>query len=153
MLAVTAFHVVQLLLAGAALAIFGTRWRAISRLARESRDRTLADAQEWRDDLDHAASTGAYALRGIGRAAPLLALSGAVVEMGRALGGGRGLVALEKGLAERLALEHACGALAIGVSTAVLCFTAAPLLLRRVRSARSDLERTGRTLDPPPADV
>jgi hypothetical protein len=123
---------------------------AIAILARQLRRIARAAGEEAVLEIAHVASSGAYIVRGLGRIAPPLALAGAIVEMGRALGGGGGLVALQRGLAARVALERACLSLGIGVVTALLCFAAASRLARRARQASAEIARR---LDRPGPDV
>lgn len=92
--------------------------------------------------LRHEAFEGVAALRTLGRMASPLAFIGVMVEMGLALTGGQGLVALQRGLAERIALEHAAVGVAIGVATSVVCLGAAATLQRGGRERLSDLRLT-----------
>lgn len=149
-----AFYAVQVSLLGAALVVFVARSRAVARMARAARVPAIAArADEAHADLTHAASSGAYVLRGIGRLAPPLALAGAIVVMGRGFGAPAGLAALKAGLAARTAATQAGVAFGIGVVTSVVCFTAAADLARRARAVRADLARADRTLDRSGVDV
>ena len=149
-----AFHAAQVSLLGAAVVLFVARSRAIARMASDAAGLALAArADDLRADLAHAASSGAYVLRGIGRVAPPLALVGAIVVMGQGFGAPTGLGALKAGFAARTAVAQAGVAFGIGIVTSVVCFTAAAGLVRRARSARSDLERAVRALDRSGADV
>lgn len=140
------FYAVQASLLGAALVIFVARVRAMRRVACRAADAAFATVDEAHADLAHAASSGTYALRGIGRLAPPLALAGAIVVMGRGFGA-------PSGLAARAAVVQAGVAFGIGVATTVVCFAAAAGLLRRARGVRADLERGARALDRSGADV
>lgn len=148
------FYAVQVSLLGAALVLFVARSRAIAGMARDAAGSALAaSADEAHADLAHVASSGAYVLRGIGRVAPPLALTGAIVVMGRGFGTPTGLAALKAGFAARTAVAQAGVAFGIGMATSLLCFMAAADLVRRARAARAGLDRADRVLDRSGTDV
>jgi hypothetical protein len=71
-----------------------------------------------------------------------LGLLGGVMAIARGLGPARGLVALQSGLAERLAMDEALLSMALGVGTAAVCFYG----LSRLRPAARQLIAQARSL-------
>jgi hypothetical protein len=71
-----------------------------------------------------------------------LGLLGGVLAIARGLGPAQGLVGLQQGLAERLAMDQALTSMAIGVGTAAVCFYG----LSRLRPAARQLVAQARTL-------
>jgi hypothetical protein len=145
------FFAAQGLVFVAAVAIFVRRTRTVARLAQAAREGL--EAAERHDDLAHAAASGAYLLRGLGRLAPPFALAGAIVVMGRGLAGHGGLAALRAGFAARHAVEQAAVAIGLGAATAVACHWAAARLLRRAQEAHGGPGRADRALDRPGGGV
>jgi hypothetical protein len=77
----------------------------------------------------------------LGRIASPLAFIGVIIEAGTAFGGGDGLVALQRGLAASLALQRSLLMFALGVSTTLVCLTAAAIIQRQATGLRRDLDR------------
>jgi len=98
----------------------------------ESRANVQAVLEEQRVALLHVAPQGIATLRSLARMATPLAFIGVISELGRALGGGYGLAALQRGLPERLALERGLLTFALGISTTFLALAAARVLARGV---------------------
>jgi hypothetical protein len=71
-----------------------------------------------------------------------LGLLGGVLAIARGFGPAQGLVALESGLAERLAMDQALTSMALGVGTAAVCFYG----LSRLRPAARQLVAQARSL-------
>ena len=82
----------------------------------------------------------------LGRMASPLALIGVIVETGKALGGGEGLAALQSGLPVTVALQRSLLAVALGIATAIVCFTATGIAQREARAMRRDLERVAQAI-------
>ncbi|MDD9937556.1 MAG: MotA/TolQ/ExbB proton channel family protein [Myxococcales bacterium] len=114
-------------------------------------DSSLADAREQIDrtrfELEQDSAEGLAAIATFGRIAPPLAFIGIIVELGRAFGGGHGLLALKHGAAAQLALERSVLSFALGLGTAIVCVAAAVLLRRRARELREDLAQVARTIE------
>jgi biopolymer transport protein ExbB/TolQ len=149
----TAFHLAQLVLLGAAAVVFVRAVRALSRCASGASGPSAHGIDEAHAEVAHLGSSGAYALRGIGRVAPALGLVGAIVAMGKGFGAPSGLAALKAGYAEQVALVQAGVAMGIGVATAFACLAAARVVARRAQVTRKGLDRAARALDRPAADV
>jgi hypothetical protein len=101
---------------------------------------------EARADLELGLGQGRDALVVLGRMASPLAFIGVIVETGKALGGGEGLVALQRGLPVTIALQRSLLTFAIGVATTIACFTAAGIARRQVQALGRDLERVAGTI-------
>jgi hypothetical protein len=97
--------------------------------------------EEARADLELGLGQGRDALVVLGRMASPLAFIGVIVETGKALGGGEGLVALQRGLPVTIALQRSLLTFAIGVATTIACFTAAGIARRQAQALGRDLER------------
>ena len=127
----------------------------LARLAR----RALIELEQGRDPrsaLDEAHSElesglwlGSDAIRVLGRMAMPIAFIGVIVQSGLALGGGEGLVGLQRGLAASIALQRSLLAFSIGVSTTLVCLAAAATIQRQGRALRRDLDRVSRTISEP----
>jgi hypothetical protein len=102
--------------------------------------------EESRAELDRRLGHGRDAISVLGRMASPLAFIGVIVETGNALGGGEGLSGLQRGLPEMIALQRSLLAFALGVATAIVCFTAAGIAQRAARSIRRDLERVAQAI-------
>lgn len=89
-----------------------------------------ARIEEPRLELLHAATSGIATLRALARMAPPLAFIGVILEAGKALGGGYGLAALQRGLPVRLALERGLLTFALGLATTFVAVTAVRVLHR-----------------------
>jgi len=90
----------------------------------------------------------------LGRVANPIALIGVIHALAVATHGGEGLLGLERGLPERLALQRSLLMLAIGFGTSLFCLAAAALMRTRARALRQALERVGtlcETTTPPGA--
>jgi hypothetical protein len=97
--------------------------------------------EEARVDLELGLGQGREALMVLGRMASPLAFIGIIVETGKALGGGEGLVALQRGLPVTIALQRSLLTFAIGVATTIACFSAAGVARRQAQALQRDLER------------
>jgi hypothetical protein len=106
-----------------------------------------AAVEEERAELLHRAPLGIATLRALARMAPPLAFIGVVCELGRALGGGYGLAALQRGLPERLALERSLVTFAIGVGTCLFAISAARTLSRAAADLTSTMADVASALD------
>jgi biopolymer transport protein ExbB/TolQ len=82
-------------------------------------------------ELSHKPLERLLALRVAATLSSTLGLLGGVVSIARGMGGGSGLVALEEGLAQRVAMHEALSSMALGVGTAAVCFYAVSRLRRR----------------------
>jgi hypothetical protein len=96
---------------------------------------------EGRADLELGLGQDRDVLVVLGRMASPLAFIGIIVETGRALGGGEGLSALQRGLPVTIALQRSLLTFAIGVATTIACFTAAGIARRQAQALQRDLER------------
>lgn len=92
-------------------------------------------------DLRTAAVAGIRPLRTIGRASSPLAFIGVIVELGIAFHGEHGLAALQRGLVEQRAMQHAIVGLSIGIVVSVCAFVAAATLVRLGRAQLSALRK------------
>lgn len=92
-------------------------------------------------DLEVGLEQGRDALVVLGRMASPLAFIGIIVETGKALGGGEGLAALQRGLPVTIALQRSLLTFAIGLATTIACLTAAGVARRQALALRHDLER------------
>lgn len=120
---------------------------AAAALAEPAGPRRDAAIAELRAELAREGQPALYVLVALGRAAVPLALVNVILEISWAMSGGTGLVALQKGLAARIALGHALTALAIGLGTATVCVVAASVLRRQVRHLDAELGRVETWLD------
>jgi hypothetical protein len=77
-----------------------------------------------RVELKHAAGARLGILRGCATLASALGLLGAIVAIREGFSGGGGLLALQAGLAEQVALAQALECMALGIGTSALCFFA-----------------------------
>ena len=92
-------------------------------------------------ELAHGLARGRDALVASGRIASPLAFIIVIVETGKALHGGEGLIGLQRGLALSVALQRSLLAFAIGLATSLVCFAAAGIVQRRALAISADLER------------
>jgi hypothetical protein len=91
------------------------------------------------DELCARQFDGVQPLRSLARMALPLAFLGGILQLSAAFGGGQGLIALQRGLAEHIALQAALLAFSIGVGTSLFCAAAAGLLQRRGREQAAAL--------------
>ncbi len=77
-----------------------------------------------RVELRHVASLRLGVLRGFATLASALGLLGAILAIGQGFSGGGGLLALQAGLAQQVALARALERMALGVGTSAFCFFA-----------------------------
>jgi hypothetical protein len=106
-----------------------------------------ARVDERRFELERGLGDQLDAIRTLGRMASPLAFIGVILELGRALSGGHGILALQRGAAESLGLTRALFTFSIGLGTTAVCLSALVLLRRRVRGLRGDLARTARMVE------
>jgi hypothetical protein len=121
--------------------------------AREDHSSMQTALDEERADLLQRAPLGIATLRALGRMAPPLAFIGVICEVGRALGGGYGLAALQRGLPVRLALERGLLTFGLGVGTCLLAISAARALTRGVAELTQASREVVRALDGLDADA
>lgn len=106
-----------------------------------------------RIELSHAASARLGVLRGCATLASALGLLGGILAIRRGFSGGSGLLALQAGLAEQVALAEALEMMALGVGTSAVCFHALGVFRGAARAAVAQathiahlLERQGQEL-------
>jgi hypothetical protein len=80
-------------------------------------------------------------LAAFGRIAGPLAFLAIVLELGAAFGPGHGLAALQRGLIQSIAMEHAALSFAMGLATVLACTTSATFMRERLRSLSDELKR------------
>jgi len=97
------------------------------------------------DELCARQYDGVLPLRSLARMALPLAFLGGILQLSAAFGGGQGLIALQRGLAEHIALQSALLAFSIGVGTSLFSAAAAGLLQRRGREQVAALGAVMRT--------
>ena len=124
----TWFHGLQLAHFAVAVVVGGLRLREAFAPLGEAEDARAARARR--------VHASAVVLAGLGRIAPPLAFVGIVLELSWALGGGSGLLALQRGLPERVALQHALVGLGIGLGGWGTCIGFGLVLRRRARALR-----------------
>lgn len=110
-------------------------------------ERVRARVDELRFELERGLGDGLDAIRTLGRMASPLAFIGVILELGRALSGGHGILALQQGAAESLGLTRALFTFSIGLGTTAVCLSALVLLRRRVRGLRGDLAWVARIVE------
>jgi hypothetical protein len=98
------------------------------------------------EDLRGRSFEGVAALRSLARMALPLAFLGGILQLSAAFGGGVGLIALQKGLAEHIALQSALLSFAAGLGTTLFCAAAAILLHRRAREQAAALDAVVRAV-------
>jgi hypothetical protein len=92
-------------------------------------------------DFVQAAFRGRETIATLGRMASPLALIGVILEIGKALSGGDGLVGLQRGLAMRIGLERSLLTFAFGLGTSFVCFAAVSMLQREALALDRALTR------------
>lgn len=80
-------------------------------------------------------------LAAFGRVAGPLAFLAIVLELGAAFGPGHGLIALQRGLVQSIAVERAALSFAIGIATTLASTASATFLRERLRSLSDELKR------------
>jgi hypothetical protein len=100
-------------------------------------------------DLEAALWRGRDAIVVLGRMATPVAFIGVIVQSGIALGGGEGLAGLQRGLPASIALQRSLLAFSVGISTTIVCLTAAAAIQRQARALRRDLDRVARVITEP----
>ncbi|MGD8861782.1 MAG: hypothetical protein PVI30_17360 [Myxococcales bacterium] len=96
--------------------------------------------------LERRSAEGLRAIHTLGRMAGPLAFIGVILELGWAISGGDGLVALSRPAVVSLGLQRALTAFGIGLGTTIVCYAAVALLQRRAREIREGLARVARLL-------
>jgi len=86
------------------------------------------------------------ALAALGRIAGPLAFLAIVLELAAAFGPGHGLLALQRGLVQSLAIERAVLSFAIGLATTLACTLAARFLRERLRVLSDELKQAREAL-------
>jgi hypothetical protein len=81
-------------------------------------------------------------LGSLGRMAGPLAFLAIVLELSAAFSPGHGLLALQRGLVQSIAIQHAALSFAIGLATTVACTASATFMRERLRGLSDDLTRT-----------
>jgi len=80
-------------------------------------------------------------LASLGRMAGPLAFLSIVIELGAAFSPGHGLIALQRGLVQSIAIQHAALSFAIGLATTLACTASATFMRARLRGISDDLKR------------
>jgi hypothetical protein len=111
------------------------------------------EADDLRLTLERRSVEGLRAVHTLGRMASPLAFIGVILELGWAISGGDGLVALSRPAVVSLGLQRALTAFGIGLATTVVCYAAVALLQRRAREIREGLARVARLLSPAAGDA
>lgn len=104
-------------------------------------------AEELHNELVTSESDRLRTLSALGRLASPLAFLAIVLELANALHGEHGLVALQRGLVERIAIEHALLSFAIGAATTGVCVSAASVMRERLRALSRSLRRASPALE------
>jgi len=99
-------------------------------------------------DLVAQAAEGLRRLSSVARIASTLAFLAIVLELASAFNGGHGLLALQRGLVERLAVEGALLSFAIGLATSGACLGAAMPMRAHLRALSSDLHQLALRIGP-----
>jgi hypothetical protein len=86
------------------------------------------------------------ALAALGRIAGPLAFLAIVIELAAAFGPGHGLLALQRGLVQSLAIERAALSFAVGLATTLVCTLGARLLGERLRALSEELKQAREAL-------
>ena len=81
------------------------------------------------------------ALAALGRIAGPLAFLAIVLELAAAFGPGHGLIALQQGLVQSIAIERAALSFALGLATTLSCIAGATFLRERLRALSDELKR------------
>ncbi len=100
-----------------------------------------ADVDELLTDYKYEAFRRLRALRILASAATASGFLGAVIEMIWLFQGDHGLMALEAGRVERIALHHAMLSVALGIAIAVFAFVSLAILKRAATTLLTDLQR------------
>jgi hypothetical protein len=98
-----------------------------------------ADAMERASDLRFDATRRLYALRVFASLGTALGFLGALVELIWLLSGDHGLLALQAGLVERIAMERAILAMVLGVAISVFCLVSLAILKKAALALARDL--------------
>lgn len=85
------------------------------------------------------------ALSSLGRLSMALGFLAILLQLAGALSGGHGLLALQRGLVERMALERSALSLALATGTAAVCYAAAHLFRSRGTSVLGEAQSALRT--------
>jgi biopolymer transport protein ExbB/TolQ len=104
----------------------------------------IADAWE---QLQEEISKGIYLIYGFARIASPLALLGVVLQLAAGFSGKRDLTALQLGLAQSRAIEHAIVTLTIGLATSSVCYVGGAILRKHYRKANKELEQMSSSLE------
>ena len=128
-------------LAAACAPAWAARLAAVGLSDSTTKDGATIAFEEVHAELEQALSKDRDSILALGRMASPLAFIGVIVEAGTALGGGEGLIGLQRGLAASIALRHALLMFSLGVATTLVCVTAVSIIQRQAASLRRDLER------------
>lgn len=108
----------------------------------EGEDERPQDAMdEVRSELVGEQADRLRALAALGRIAGPLAFLSIVLELGAAFGPGHGLMALQQGLVQAIAIERAALSFALGLATTLGCIAGATFLRERLRALSDELKR------------
>lgn len=86
------------------------------------------------------------AVGALGRMAGPLAFLAIVLELGAAFSPGHGLLALQRGLVQSIAIQHAALSFAIGLATTVACTAGATFMRQRLHALSDELKRAREAL-------
>jgi biopolymer transport protein ExbB/TolQ len=113
---------------------------------REDADESVDDSAALLSELSHRTHERLLALRVAATLSSTLGLLGGVVAIARGMGGSPGLLGLQAGLAERLAMQDALLSMALGVGTAAVCFHALSRFRARARELVTQLRSVAHLL-------
>lgn len=100
------------------------------------------------DDLRERTLASLLVVQTLGRIAPPLAFAAAIVTLGSGFGRDVGLLALQRGLAESIAVGQAMLSVVTGMTVSLLCRACTGMLLRWGRALQVDLKQTAAALAP-----
>jgi biopolymer transport protein ExbB/TolQ len=104
------------------------------------------DSASLLSELSHRTHERLLALRVAATLSSTLGLFGGVVAIARGMGGAPGLLGLQAGLAERVAMQDALFSMALGVGTAAVCFHALSRFRARARELVTQLRSVAHLL-------
>ena len=104
--------------------------------------------EELRFDVVARAAERLRRLSAVARIASTLAFLAIILELASAFHGEHGLLALQRGLVERLAIESALLSFGIGLATSGACLSAATPMRAQLRALSSELHRLAQRIGP-----
>ena len=112
----------------------------------DAADEAEADAPALLTELSYRTHERLLVLRVAATLSSTLGLLGGVVAIARGMGGAPGLLGLQAGLAERVAMQEALFSMALGVGTAAVCFHALSRFRARARELVTQLRSVAHLL-------